>query len=332
MARRSRRLLPARRHWFAVAVVLVVVAASSGCAHSGQGQRGRPASSSAELPPSLAHRPLAFVERADERTDHIFVARPDGSARRQIDHDPGCKQRPIWSPDGRRIAYRFMPGCDYERDHVVVIGEDGNGRFDLSTKLGVFGNSPSWSPDGRALAFAGMRSAQGRPDPGDRPLGLYIAAVDGGSSRRVTPRSLGEVQYPMWSPDGRTIAFQVSRDAGFELYSVAPDGTQLKRLTSTTSSAEWPMWSPDSQRIAYGVEGGTSALWVMRADGQGSRPIRKGVGVPGNWAPGEWLVANCVVRPPDTIGICAVSPDGTAQRTLLGGRDAGFAAWRPGTG
>ncbi|MBA3261718.1 MAG: PD40 domain-containing protein [Thermoleophilaceae bacterium] len=271
------------------------------------------------------------MRRTDGRNDHLFIARPDGSGSRQLDRGAGCKQRPIWSPDGRRIAFRFMPRCDYSSDQVVIIGADGRGRFNLSRKTGIFGTSPSWSPDGKSIAFAGTRTATtgGRPDPKDKPAGIYIASTDGRQQRRITPKRLGEVQYPIWSPDGRTIAFQISRGGSFELYSVAPDGSRLKRLTHNEGFTEWPMWSPDSKRIAYGVEGETSALWVMDADGTHKREIRSGVGVPANWAPGEWLVSNCNIRGTRKIGVCAIAPDGSAQLTLLGGKDAGFASWRP---
>ena len=89
------------------------------------------------------------------------------------------------------------------------------------------------------------------------------------------------------------------------------------------------MWSSDSHHIAYGLEGESSALWLMRSDGHDRHEIRSGIGVPANWAPGSWIVANCRIKARRRIGICALPPDGSAQITLLGGIDAGFAAWRP---
>ncbi len=231
----------------------------------------------------------------------------------QVDSDPGCKQRPMWSPDGKRIAYRFMPKCDYTSDQVVVQGANSHGRLNLSRKIGIFGNSPSWSPDGRWLTFAGVRAKRYRPDAKDEPMGLYVAASDGKSHRRLTAKRLGEVQYPMWSPDGRNIAFQVSRRQSFDIYTVAPDGSHLRRLTRNEGYTEWPMWSPDSRQIAYGIEGEKSALWVMQADGRNKHEIRSGVGVPANWAPGDWLVANCNLGGSKRIGVCAISPDGSSR-------------------
>jgi Tol biopolymer transport system component len=307
------------------ALAFALAAVPSGCLNSDSRTEQRPAA----LPRLLAQRELAFVRRTGPREEHIFVSRPDGSSMRQVERSAGCKQRPIWSPDGSRIAYRFMPKCDYTADQVVLAGAGGRERLNLSRRIGVFGNSPSWSPDGRRLAFAGIRAAGRRPDPRDRPLGLYVAAADGRRFRRLTPKRVGEVQYPMWAPDGHAIAFQVSKQEGFDIYTVAPDGSGLARLTSSEGYTEWPMWSPDSRQIAYGVEGEQAALWVMRDDGRGKHEIRSGVGVPANWAPGAWLVANCTLGRSRRIGICAVSPDGSTKRTLLGGMEAGFPAWRP---
>ncbi|MEO8689684.1 MAG: hypothetical protein ABI611_15920 [Solirubrobacteraceae bacterium] len=247
---------------------------------------------------------------------------------RQLEKAAGCKQKPMWSADGRRVAFRYMPQCDYRHDQVVLLDVASGRRFNLSRKLGVFGTSPSWAPDGRSLAFAGQRSKRGRPDPNDAPAGLYIASVDGSRYRRVTPTDVGEVQYPAWSPDGATIAFQVSRPPGFDIYSVAADGSDLTPLVHDQGLTEWPMWSPDGTQIAYGVEGATSGLWRMAADGSGKHEIRSGVGVPANWAPGAWLIANCRLHA-NQIGLCAIAPDGSAQLTLLAGIEAGFGAWKP---
>jgi Tol biopolymer transport system component len=280
----------------------------------------------ARLPRDLGRRELAFVRPGGPKEDHIVVGRADGSGLRQLEDASGCKQRPVWSPDGKRIAYRYEPRCDYTLDQVVLITVRSGRRVNVSRRTGIFGNSPSWSPTGRGIAFAGV-PYRGR-GPVTTPMGLFVGPSDGTRAKRITPVWLGEVQYPAWSPDGKWIAFQLSSAgaSGFDLYKIRPTGHSLTRLTRDGMSGaynEWPMWSPDSGWIAYGVEGEQSALWVMRADGSAKRRVRSGIGVPASWAPGSWLVANC------GMGICAVPLTGGSLIPLLHGREAGFPAWRP---
>jgi Tol biopolymer transport system component len=326
-----------RRFWIAPASLFVLIAVGFGASESRlSDSNGFLAQVSRDsvtgLPRSLANRELAFIRSAGRNQEHIYIARPNGSKLRKLDDGKGCKQRPVWAPDGRRIAYRFEPRCDYTLDQVVVIDVRTSRRLNISRRTGIFGNSPSWSSNGRRIAFAGIPIVGGKP--ARVPLGLYIAKSDGATARRVTPQSLGEVQYPFWSPNGKWIAFQISNRStasGFDLYRIEPDGSNLERLTKSGASGvynEWPMWSPDSKRIAYGVEGHQSALWAMSADGSAKHKIRSGIGVPASWAPGAWLVANCHL-PGGRPGVCALSPSGSRLIRLLRGIDGGFPAWRP---
>lgn len=71
------------------------------------------------------------------------------------------------------------------------------------------------------------------------------------------------------------IAFTSSRDGNYELYSVAPDGTSLRRLTWTSATEQVAAWSPDGARIAYErAKGGEHfRIWAMNADGTAQTQI-----------------------------------------------------------
>lgn len=63
---------------------------------------------------------------------------------------------------------------------------------------------------------------------------------DGGHARNLT-RNHGNDWSPAWSPDGRTIAFASTRSGSLDLWTMASDGSNATRLSS--SPAEYPSWS-----------------------------------------------------------------------------------------
>jgi Tol biopolymer transport system component len=94
--------------------------------------------------------------------------------------------------------------------------------------------------------------------------------------------------FPTWSPAGDRIAFTSYRDGDTDLYSIRPDGTDLKRLTNSTGNDAHSTWSSDGKWIAFtSARGGFKDeaplhpsnpqpygdLYVMRADGSDVRRL-----------------------------------------------------------
>lgn len=102
-------------------------------------------------------------------------------------------------------------------------------------------------------------------------------------TRAVTTLTTGYDNFPLWSPRGDRIMFSRIADGDYEIYSIAPDGSGLKRLTRAIGNDAHQGWSPDgghivfaSSRMGFKDEGAyTDApqpygeLFVMRADGSG---------------------------------------------------------------
>lgn len=78
------------------------------------------------------------------------------------------------------------------------------------------------------------------------------------------------IYNPEWSPDGRTILFESNIDGRFGVYTIAFDGSGLRRLSDPTAVAEQPRWSPDGRLIVYSMR---PNIHVMKADGSDSRAI-----------------------------------------------------------
>lgn len=73
---------------------------------------------------------------------------------------------------------------------------------------------------------------------------------------------------PVWSPDGRKIAFYSTVDNDWEIYSINTDGSQLTRLTHSPGFDGEPTWSPDGSKIAFASDrDGDSEIYIMESDG-----------------------------------------------------------------
>ena len=117
---------------------------------------------------------------------------------------------------------------------------------------------PTLSPDG-AQACVSVTSFDMEENKGRSSLWLYSAF--GGEPRRLT--SAGEKDgEPKWSPDGQWIAFVGKRPAAggkegdkgdeeSQVYLIAPDGGEARRLTDLATGAFGIKWFPDSRRIAF---------------------------------------------------------------------------------
>ena len=129
--------------------------------------------------------------------------------------------------------------------------------FDVAALWAVkrIGN-PTLSPDG-ALACAPVTTYDMERNEGSTELWLFATGLCAGAaagargSRRLTAGD--KDSDPCWSPDGKWIAFTAKRkdDEQPQIYLIAPDGGEARRLASTSTGASALRWFPDSKRIAF---------------------------------------------------------------------------------
>ena len=87
---------------------------------------------------------------------------------------------------------------------------------------------------------------------------LWVISNETGNSRQLTSGE-GNDLSPVWSPDGKWLAFVSKRssDSANQLYVIAPDGGEARRLTGVPTGVSAPKWFPDSQKIAF-----ISSVWT----------------------------------------------------------------------
>jgi TolB protein len=276
-------------------------------------------------------RMLAFVKAFNVTQEtvatanfEIYVMNADGTGQRNLTRDPGRDGAPVWSPDGRKIA--FVRGDLFVGD-LYVMNADGSGQRKLADDAGEI----AWSPDGRRLAFV-LRDNE-----------IYVMNADGSGQRRLT-RTPAYEEHPAWSPDGRTIAFLRYVHPGGSsvgaLYVMNADGSGQHRLALLGHSFPAPAWSPDGRRIAFtrGVHPNPKTsryytrqeVYVMNADGTGQRRLAYGTGP--FWSPDGRKIA--FVRSGPLIGgLYVMNADGSGQRRLARNTTPGWpqtATWLPG--
>ena len=230
---------------------------------------------------------LAFHRGVGE----IYTMNADGSARRRLTFDSGGNGignvAPVWSPDGRLIAWLRQTGPSSARD-VRVMNSDGTGQRRL-TNDGGSKSTPRWSPDSSRLLYSQSTSRSE----------VRVLDVATATELSLTPAGSWEAS-PEWSPDGSEIALV----SGGRLVVADADGTG-RREVPTTARVDLPVWSPDGARIAFvGTrmfpEHGTrygpltmADVYVIGADGTGERRLTGSVvegfvPLPGGTSPSWW--------------------------------------------
>ena len=206
----------------------------------------------------------------------------------QITSDSTNEFAPVWSPNGKEIAYHAIRAG---RFHVMITSADGG------TARDVVESSPrgeDWGPDGTTIVLAGD-PGRGRPPQGSSPsngsppstsgrmqqpmapLQIVSRGTNGWSAAAPIAGSEGGLM-PRWSPDGKSIAFIVPGDPS-TLRLISPQGGTARVLVRAgdpagTPAPQQPMWSRDSRTIYFTAidAEGIGAIWSVSADGGAPRP------------------------------------------------------------
>ncbi len=187
------------------------------------------------------------------------------NTRSRFSYGTGTYSSPLWSRDGKQLAYIApAPGG---KAYIAVKPADGSGEekqwMDMASgQTGALQQLWDWSADGRYLLYNvgeyGVRNGLdiwALPLFGDRKPFPYVAGP-------------GEQEYAQFSPDGRWVAY-VSTETGQQEVYVAPFPWTGAKWQISTAGGWVPRWTRDGKEIVF-QSAGTPKTWVAQVDGRGS--------------------------------------------------------------
>lgn len=181
---------------------------------------------------------VSVARSGNEQTYRLIMADADGNNERPFVESNEPIMSPVWSPDGRSIAY-----VSFESGQAAVYVQTlrTGSRRKVSARAGV-NNAPSWSPDGRNLALT-LSDADGNLD-------VYVLKLIGNKLTRITSRRSIETE-PTWSADGKTLYFTSDRGGAPQIYRAPANGDgEPERVTFEGNYNARPRVSPDGRWLA----------------------------------------------------------------------------------
>jgi Tol biopolymer transport system component len=266
---------------------------------------------------------------------NIWTLAASGGKAKRVTNDDHLNWNPVWSPDGKYLYFASNRGgpmnfwrvpideasgnvlgepeplgipaqgsafLSFSRDghrftYATDEGRSNIERMELAPLTGRVPGTPTAvtagpqavdsfdaSPDGKWIAYTTTAPQED----------LFVIHPDGTAQRQLTSGGFKN-RVPRWSADGSLIAFYSDRNGKFQGWSIRPDGSDL-RLISTTTPLYNPVWSPDGKQLACNAGVNQDfCLLDLKKDPAERRPIplprRPQPLNPFSWSPdGERLV------------------------------------------
>lgn len=260
---------------------------------------------------------------------------------------PIIDKQPVWSPDGKHIAFLSnRDRDDYDFD-IYIINPDGSHirritHIPHSSSEHVGTIPPHWSTDSKRLAY--IEGTSGKPP------NFWVVNADGSGQRKLDLGTLPNSVFEWITPD--TIAFISARDGQWALFSINQKGANIRPVMSYgrmlygyMSSA---VWSPDRTRIAFSAGYSPTPyhdLYVSAADGsnvlqltneRGEKQYENRVGAQRfAWSPDGKQIAftmtlTLAMNRADPVSIYVINTDGTGKRLITTNAEGfSYPAWSP---
>lgn len=214
---------------------------------------------------------IAFVSHRQNFNEIYLLDVATGQTRpllrSYLENTPLDEFTPLWSPDGREIAFTaIFPATDSRitsafNSEVMVVNTAGIAPQNLTRHDADREYLVGWSPDGQRILFLSNRNWAFGAYGSREFTNLFVMDADGRHVEQLGSFDLFNAQ-PRWSPDGRRIIFAgpgyldsaeplTDRDWDTEIFVINSDGSDLRQLTHNDQDDGAAAWSPDSTQIAF---------------------------------------------------------------------------------
>lgn len=180
----------------------------------------------------------------------------------------------------RRAGFNISPAWSEKQQSIVLtMTRDGNSELYTISRDGknlrrltfsrAIDAAPSWSRDQTEICFTSDRT--GRPQ-------IYVLDVRTLDTRRLSYEG-NYNDAAVWSPAGpeERIAYASRIDGKFHIFTIRPDGSGLRQLTSGNHNNEDPTWSPNGLMLAFTSDrSGTKQIYTMLFNGSNVTRLTSG--------------------------------------------------------
>jgi Tol biopolymer transport system component len=198
----------------------------------------------------------------------ITIVRSDGTVESKILCGTQCSSLtgPNWSRDGRSLA---VTGRRDTLSVLFVVNRDGTDLHEVASAPRLFISPPTnsaywtgfgadWSTDGRLVYVRSTKDGNAIETVAADGTGRSTVMAPTGPIRTLADLNTGN---PRWGLGDSMISAEI----GGQIYSMNPDGSNLRQLTSVTTGAFGHRWSPDGKTIAFSTNMGfdQGAIWIL---------------------------------------------------------------------